>query len=223
MKHMHRRLQATALLPRIGMLGMLALCHCAGAGAASLQVQVQEPTGKALPQAVVFLESREARAAVKPLQNAEIAQASRQFTPQVNVVTVGTSVTFPNRDTVRHHVYSFSPAKTFELKLYTGTLASPVVFDKPGVAVLGCNIHDNMAAWVVIVDTPYYGRSGADGKLALDNLPPGDYRLRVWHARLPVGAPAIDQPVTVVAAASAASAMNATNAATVRVPGLDHE
>ena len=197
-------------------LAVLALAAVFGtpAHAASLQVQVTEAGGKALPQAVVFLESREARAAVKPLQNAEIAQASRQFVPQVNVVTVGTSVTFPNRDNVRHHVYSFSPAKTFELKLYTGSLASPVVFDKPGIAVLGCNIHDNMAAWVVIVDTPHYGRSGPDGKLTLDNVPPGDYRLRVWHTRLPVGSPAFDQAVTVTASASMASA---------RVPGLDHE
>ena len=215
MNHFRRWLHATPGTARTGVAVLAALVTLtAPAGAASLQVQVQEPSGKALPQAVVFLESRDAKAAVKPLQNAEIAQASRQFVPQVNVVTVGTSVTFPNRDTVRHHVYSFSPAKTFELKLYTGTLASPVVFDKPGVAVLGCNIHDNMAAWVVIVDTPYYGRSGPDGRLTLDNLPPGDYRLRVWHARLPVGAPATDQAITVTAAAGTAS---------VRVPGLDHE
>jgi len=184
----------------------------ASAGAASLQVQVQEPSGKPLAEAVVFLESREARAAVKPLQNAEIAQASRQFIPQVSVVTVGTSVVFPNRDTVRHHVYSFSPSKTFELKLYTGTLADPVVFDKPGIAVLGCNIHDNMTAWVVIVETPYYGRSDADGKLTLDNLPPGNYRLRTWHTRLPVGAPAFDQAISVATSG---------NVANVRVPGLD--
>ena len=188
------------------------LVLCAGAGAASLQIQVQEPSGKPLPEAVVFLESASARAAARPLQNAEIAQQSRQFIPQVNVVTVGTSVTFPNRDNVRHHVYSFSPAKSFELKLYTGTLASPVVFDKPGIAVLGCNIHDNMAAWVVIVDTPYYGRSAADGKLTLDNLPPGDYRLRVWHTRLPVGAPALDQPLALAATGGMAS---------VRLGGLD--
>lgn len=182
------------------------------AGAATLQVNVAEASGKALPEAVVFLESASAKSAAKPLQNVEIGQQARQFTPQVNVVTAGTSVTFPNRDNVRHHVYSFSPAKTFELKLYTGTLASPVVFDKPGIAVLGCNIHDNMAAWVVIVETPYYGRSGADGKLTLANVPPGDYRLRVWHTRLPVGAPALDQPVTVAATNS--------NAA-IRMPGLE--
>jgi len=182
------------------------------AGAAALQVNVAEASGKALPEAVVFLESASAKSAAKPLQNVEIGQQARQFTPQVNVVTAGTSVTFPNRDNVRHHVYSFSPAKTFELKLYTGTLASPVVFDKPGIAVLGCNIHDNMAAWVVIVETPYHGRSGADGKLTLANVPPGDYRLRVWHTRLPVGAPALDQPVTVAATNS--------NAA-IRMPGLE--
>ena len=182
------------------------------AGAATLQVNVAEASGKALPEAVVFLESASAKSAAKALQNVEIGQQARQFTPQVNVVTAGTSVTFPNRDNVRHHVYSFSPAKTFELKLYTGTLASPVVFDKPGIAVLGCNIHDNMAAWVVIVETPYYGRSGADGKLTLANVPPGDYRLRVWHTRLPVGAPALDQAVAVAA--------TSTNAA-VRVPGLE--
>ncbi len=184
----------------------------ASAGAATLQVQVQEPSGKPLAQAVVFLESREARTASKPLPRTEISQQSRQFDPQVSVVTAGSQVFFPNRDTVRHHVYSFSPAKTFEIKLYTGTLASPVVFDKPGIAVLGCNIHDNMAAWVVIVETPYYGRSGADGRLTLDNVPPGDYRLRVWHTRLAVGAPALDQPVIVAAGNSAA---------TVRVAGLD--
>jgi plastocyanin len=175
------------------------------ANAATLQVDVAEASGKALPEAVVFLESASAKAASKPLQNIEIGQQARQFTPQVNVVTAGTSVTFPNRDNVRHHVYSFSPAKTFELKLYTGTLASPVVFDKPGIAVLGCNIHDNMAAWVVIVETPYYGRSGADGKLTLANVPPGDYRLRVWHTRLPVGAPALDQAVALAATSTNAA------------------
>lgn len=128
-----------------------------------------------------------------------MAQAARQFDPQVRVVTVGTAVQFPNHDTVRHQVYSFSDTKRFELKLYAGTTASPVVFDKPGIAVLGCNIHDNMVAWVVVVPTPYFGSSGPDGKLSLDNVPAGNYRLRTWHTRLPVGTPALDQAVTVPA------------------------
>lgn len=173
--------------------------------AATVQVQVSDGDGKPLADAVVFLESREARQAVRPASGIALAQANRQFDPRVLVVPVGTSVDFPNRDTVRHHVYSFSPAKTFELKLYTGTPATPVVFDKTGVAVLGCNIHDNMAAWVVVVDTPYYGRSAASGTVVLPNVPPGSYRLRVWHPGLPVGAPAADQALAVGAADTATS------------------
>ena len=183
---------------------LAALLILAGpASAATVQVTVQDSNGRALPDAVVFLESREARIAVKPAQGAEMAQVNKQFDPRVLVVPMGTSVTFPNRDTVRHHVYSFSPAKNFELKLYAGTAANPVVFDKVGIAVLGCNIHDNMAAWVVVVDTPYYARSSASGTVSLANVPPGSYRLRVWHPGLAVGAPAADQALMVGATDSA--------------------
>ena len=157
---------------RLSLLLTALLCAAGPALAASMQVQVQDGGGKPLAGAVVFLESREAQAAAKPLQGVEVAQANKQFDPQVRVVTVGSAVQFPNHDAVRHHVYSFSPTKTFELKLYAGTTANPVVFDKPGIAVLGCNIHDKMVAWMVVVETPYFGRSGADGKLSLDNVPP---------------------------------------------------
>ncbi len=172
----------------------------AAAQAASVQVQVHDGAGNALADAVVFLESADAsraRAAAKPLAGVEIAQVNRQFEPRVLVVPQGTSVQFPNRDSVRHHVYSFSAAKNFELKLYSGTPANPVTFDKTGIAVLGCNIHDNMVAWVVVVDTPYFGRSAAMGGVALPNVPAGTYRLRVWHPNLPVGAPALDQTLSV--------------------------
>jgi plastocyanin len=110
--------------------------------------------GKPLTDAVVMLEPAAVRLPVAPLAGVQIAQLKRQFAPQVSVVTVGTPVSFPNDDTVRHHVYSFSSVKTFELKLYAGVPNAPVVFDKPGIAVLGCNIHDQMVAWVVVVDTP---------------------------------------------------------------------
>ena len=167
------------------------------AWAATVQVQVLDGSGKPLPDAVAYLESREARAAAKPVAGAELAQIGKQFSPKVLVVPVGTSVQFPNRDTVRHHVYSFSLIKNFELKLYIGTAAAPVVFDKSGIAVLGCNIHDNMAAWVVVVETPYYGRSAAAGSVVLLNVPVGSYRLRVWHPAMAVGAVPLDQPLTV--------------------------
>lgn len=172
---------------------LLAALASAGATAATLEVEVLGRDGKPLPEAVVFLESASARAASRPLPGVEIEQAAKRFTQRVTVVPVGTAVHFPNRDTVRHHVYSFSPAKAFELKLYTGTPANPVVFDKPGIAVLGCNIHDAMAAWVVVVETPHHGLTGANGRARLADVPPGSYRLRAWHADLPPGAPALDQ------------------------------
>ena len=178
-------------------LGLVMLFGGVSAGAATVQVQVNDAAGKPLAEAVVFLESREAQAAVKPVLGTEIAQVTKQFTPKVVVVPVGSAVSFPNRDTVRHHVYSFSPAKTFELKLYVGTPTTPVVFTKSGIAVLGCNIHDNMAAWIVIVETPYYGRSAEPGRVTLLNVPPGNYRLRIWHPALPVGGPPSDQALVV--------------------------
>jgi plastocyanin len=166
------------------------------ASAAGLQVQVQDKNGKPLPNAVVFLESADAKSASKPLKGVEVVQAAKQFSPAVTVVTTGTSILFPNNDTVRHHVYSFSPAKTFDLKLYAGVPANPVVFDKSGIAVLGCNIHDNMVAWVVVVDTPYFGKTDAQGHLTID-APAGSYKLRTWHASLPTGAAAAEQAQTV--------------------------
>ena len=126
-----------------------------------------------------------------------MAQHNIAFDPTVLIVPVGSDVVFPNRDTVRHHVYSFSAAKNFELKLYTGTPANPVLFDKPGVVVLGCNIHDNMAAWVLVVETPYFGKTNAAGEISLANVPAGSYRLRTWHADMPVGAVPQDQPISV--------------------------
>jgi plastocyanin len=195
------------------LLAALAASACVPAArataAAPLDVRVTDAAGRALAGAVVFLESPEARTQVKPLAAIEIAQAERRFVPAVSVVTVGSAVTFPNRDTVRHHVYSFSPAKRFEIKLYVGTPASPVVFDQPGIAVLGCNIHDNMAAWVLIVDTPWFGRTDADGRWQ-GSAPPGRYRLRAWHAEMAVGATPADQALVVDAAGARAAVRLAT-------------
>ena len=178
--------------------GLLLAGAAAQASGATVQVAVQDGGGRPLAAAVVFLESAEARKLVRPAQGVEMAQEKRQFVPDVMVIPVGTEVRFPNRDTVRHHVYSFSPAKKFELKLYAGTPANPVLFDQPGVVVLGCNIHDQMVAWLLVVDTPFYAQTSAAAPVArLDKVPAGAYRLRVWHAGLPVGAPAHDQALSV--------------------------
>ncbi len=196
-------LTRVALLALRALLAAMALAALAtpGAHAAPVEVQVNDDNGRPLAGAVVFLESPEAREATRPLPQVEVTQVERQFQPRVSVVTVGTAVAFPNRDTVRHHVYSFSPTKKFEIKLYVGTPAAPVVFDRTGIAVLGCNIHDTMIAWMVVVDTPWFGRTGADGRLLLPQVPPGTFRLRTWHPSLVAGAPAADQPLRVEAAA----------------------
>jgi plastocyanin len=171
-----------------------------GAGcarAATVGVQVVDRAGKALADAVVMLVPASGRMPVRPMSGVEIAQSQRQFSPQVTVVTVGTSIAFPNLDTVRHHVYSFSPVKPFELKLYAGVPAAPIVFDKPGIVTLGCNIHDQMVAWVVVVDTPLHARSASSGRAQIDAVPAGDYELRVWHSELAEPSAPVSTPLTV--------------------------
>ncbi len=170
------------------------------AQAASLNINVTGSDGKPLLDAVALLEPAVGKAPVKPMADVEISQAKRQFAPRVTLITVGTRATFPNFDTVRHHVYSFSPIKTFELKLYAGVPNAPVTFDKPGVAVLGCNIHDTMAAWVVVADTPWFARSAADGRARIEGVPAGNYRLRLWHAGLGPGIEPAPVAITVGAA-----------------------
>ncbi len=184
-------------------LAACALGAATAASAATVRVDVTDDAGRPLSGAVAFLESPEARAALRPGATAEIAQASRQFVPATTVVSTGTLVRFPNHDRVRHHVYSFSPAKKFELKLYSGTDANPVQFDRSGIVVLGCNIHDDMVGWVVVVDTPYHAVAPKSPQVTIDNVPPGSYRLRVWHSSLPPGAPAVDQPLVVSGAGPA--------------------
>ena len=150
----------------------------AWAGAATWQFQLRSPDGRPLTDAVVAVEVKGGTRSSNA--RAEMAQRERQFQPHVLVVQTGTAVSFPNFDSVRHHVYSFSPIKPFDIKLYSGTPSEPVVFDKSGIAALGCNIHDRMGAFIVVVDTPLFGKTGAQGELSLE-LPPGEHVLRLWH------------------------------------------
>ena len=150
------------------------------ADAAQVTFTVRDAQGAALKDAVVWLDgpTHTGKSTAKP---AELGQADREFDPFVTVVATGTRVLFPNHDKVKHHVYSFSPAKSFEIQLYSGTPTEPVVFDKAGVVVIGCNIHDWMLAYVVVLDSPWFAKSTASGKAQLANLPAGRYTLHVWH------------------------------------------
>jgi plastocyanin len=162
-------------------VGALLACLLAARGAAALTVAVHDAAGPAA-DVVVALEPLDAPVAPASA-SASIDQADKQFAPRISVVRTGTLITFPNSDRIRHEVYSFSPAKTFTLKLYAGKSAPPVLFDHAGLVVLGCNIHDRMVAFVAVVDSPYFGRTDAQGHVAIA-VPPGHYRLRIWHPDL---------------------------------------
>jgi plastocyanin len=115
---------------------------------------------------------------------ATVDQVNRTFDPHVSVITTGSAVLFPNRDDIRHHLYSFSEAKTFELPLYKGTPAEPIVFDKAGIVTLACNIHDWMLAYVYVTDARWSAVTDGDGRAAFA-LPEHDrYRVTVWHPSL---------------------------------------
>lgn len=163
---------------------LLSVIFCHSVSAAEVIATVTDAKGRALSDAVVYLEGTKAMNTDSNIVKADIAQKSKQFNPLVTVVQTGSSINFPNQDSVRHHVYSFSPAKKFELKLYSGVPAKPVTFDQAGIVVLGCNIHDAMLAFVYIVDTPFFAKTDKSGAIKISNIPEGSYVLKTWHYAL---------------------------------------
>jgi plastocyanin len=153
------------------------------AAAGDLSVTVRTPRGQPVADAVVTVAAPHAG----PIRFAwpyRMAQKNIMFDPFVLIVPVGAEVVFPNYDSVRHQVYSFSPAKTFELKLYGREETHTVRFDKPGVVQLGCNIHDSMVAFIVVVDTPYAAKTNAQGVATIAGVPPGAQGVTVWRPYL---------------------------------------
>jgi plastocyanin len=156
----------------------------ANAWAATLEVKALQLNGKPLAGAVVMLESQAPPLPpVSPVQ-AAMDQVGLAFAPDVLVVPVNSSVRFPNSDAVSHQVYSFSAARQFQLPLYRGKPYPPVLFDKPGVVTLGCNIHDRMLAYIVVTAAPFFGRTDALGNWSSSDVPHGRYKLTVWHPLL---------------------------------------
>ncbi|HEY2568049.1 MAG TPA: methylamine utilization protein [Candidatus Udaeobacter sp.] len=151
--------------------------------AGSLEVIVKDDKGRSVSDAVAYVAAGGAASAA-PKKQAVVDQRDKQFVPYVMAVQVGTAVSFPNSDNIRHHVYSFSPAKKFELPLYSGVPAEPVVFDKVGFITLGCNIHDWMIAYIAVLPTPYFQVTRQDGRAVLKDLPAGQHTVRVWHPAL---------------------------------------
>jgi hypothetical protein len=149
-----------------------------------IAVNVSDDGGNPVADAVVVAVPADGSLRMPPRPREDIVdQVDKEFVTRVQAVLAGSAVTFPNHDSVRHQVYSFSPAKRFELPLYTG-VPQAVVFDKPGVVVLGCNIHDWMVGYVYVSESPYFAKTDAAGRATITDLPPRDYVVRVWHPQL---------------------------------------
>jgi plastocyanin len=193
-EHGQPRVGPAASFGSLALLTGLTVLTPLAAQAAPQVFQVTNEAGQAVPNVAVSVLVKGAKASAPASTTAELGQRNKAFTPNLLVIQTGTQVSFPNFDTVRHHVYSFSPAHPFEIKLYAGTPAAPVLFDKAGTATLGCNIHDRMLAYIHVVDTPYFGVTDATGKVTID-LPAGDHLARLWTPNLGEKSPGNEHPV----------------------------
>jgi len=192
------RLISRASVVLLGLLGL-----ATSADAAELDITVRGAGGKPVEHAVVYALPLAPDGSRRQLDGPVlIDQVNKEYVPYVTAVQVGTSVNFPNNDQIRHHVYSFSPVKKFEIPLYKDTPAAPVVFEKPGSVALGCNIHDWMKAYVFVSESPYFAVTEADGKATVE-LPSGDYTVEVWHPELKGEPSSTSQPVSLTGAEAA--------------------
>jgi hypothetical protein len=154
--------------------------------AADAAFKFVDPKGQPVTEVVISLTRLDAPPAiVEPGPPAEIIQENKEFKPHVLAIGVGSSVAFSNRETkaVQHQCYSLSDAKRFEIPLHKPGNTSPILFDKPGVVVVGCNIHDWMNAYIVVLATPWFAQSADAGTATIAGAPAGRYRADVWHAR----------------------------------------
>jgi plastocyanin len=172
------------------------LVFAAPLGAAPLTVRVVDSSGHPVRDAVVTLyPSGPAARAPKPAGRYVVSQQNLQFHPFLTIIPVGADVSFPNFDNTKHHVYSFSPAKRFELKLFAKDQSRTVHFDKAGVVALGCNIHDQMTAFIVVTDSAWTERTNAQGIVTFNDAPNAPGRLTVWDAYLRAPGGMLQQPV----------------------------
>ena len=171
-------------LGSLAWIGLALLAVAQTAPASTVSVNVKTTAGKAAVDTVVVLDPLDA-SPPPAHERAIIDQLHKTFVPRVSVIRTGTVVALPNSDSIRHEVYSHSPPHPFQVKLYASSHTEEVTFDKPGLLVLGCNIHDSMVAFVAVVDSPYYAKTLGSGQAEIQ-VPPGRYRVRVWHPELRV-------------------------------------
>jgi plastocyanin len=178
-------------LSATGGITLSLLLACATASSSALAqsralLTVRDGRGAPVEGAVVMLQASSGTSLASRLvrRDFSVGQLDREFVPKVSIAAVGSRVTFPNRDTVQHSVYSFSKAKSFEIPIYAGESPQVITLDKAGVIAIGCNIHDWMAAYIVVADAPIAELTKADGTVTVSDLPRGKYTARVWHPQL---------------------------------------
>lgn len=175
----------------------------ARAHAADVSVRVRTADGAPVKDAVVSIAPAHAPASAGKFPwRFEIAQRDLAFDPFVLIVPAGAHVHFPNFDAVRHHVYSFSPAKKFEIQLYGKDDSRSAEFPTPGVVAIGCNIHDKMSAFIYVADTSYAAKTDAAGVATITGVPDGDAVIRTWHPHAAVLSQRIEQQTTISAASA---------------------
>lgn len=163
---------------------LLAASTPGNAGGVELSLSVQDSGGQPVADAVVFIYDSRGKKYKAPREPYIMDQQNKEFVPRVLPVPVGAKVRFPNSDAIQHHLYSFSSSKSFELPLYAGEPAEPLTFEKTGTVMVGCNIHDWMEGYIVVLPTPYFAVTDARG-LARLKVPAGHGRtLAVFHERL---------------------------------------
>ncbi|HXS19796.1 MAG TPA: methylamine utilization protein [Steroidobacteraceae bacterium] len=182
---------------------LCALLRAASAAAASIAITLQLPDGTPLADAAVTVQPVGKKLPAPAPVHAVMDQMNRMFMPEVIVIPVGSTVSFPNSDSVSHQIYSFSPAKRFQLPLYRGKPYPPLLFDQTGVVILGCNIHDWMIGYIDVIDAPFYGVTDSRGSWSTE-LPNGRYEIKVWHPRMREESPALVRELTVDATDRAA-------------------
>src|ERR1700680_3064595 len=188
----------TILRAAAGALSLLAALGAAGSSqAATLVINVQTPDGHVLPGAVVTVRPLDGAPRKPAPVHAIIDQVNRAFEPDILVIPVGSTVEFPNSDSVSHQIYSFSPTKRFQLPLYHGKPYPPVHFDEAGIVTLGCNIHDKMVGYILVTDATFFGRTDARGVWSVPDLPRGTYHVSLWHPLLREPAAALDRAVSI--------------------------
>ena len=157
--------------------------------AATVDIAVTDSNGAPAAFAVVGLSPEESTAVPVPHtpEKGVIDQRHETFLPLVVIVRRGGHVVFTNNDATMHQVYSFSPIRQFQFEIDEGQVSKPVEFDKPGVAAIGCNIHDNMVAYVYVADEPFAAVTDATGHAQIADVPEGSYLARTWHPQLRIG------------------------------------